>query len=693
MQGWPQLPGDVLAGFQQLFRDPLHLASAIDDLDTASQLLRQIFPDAMPEEVADWAAVLDDWKTTNERHFKRARLDLVNASLFRLPVSNRASVGDSYEKITQTSSVCVLEILAKKKQKAYKDETPDARAQRFETERKKYSRLLALLIQEAQLPVAQLVDTLDDPQAAWVHIFAARRANTLKNRYKSWKPFRDWLEIHRGYVFPRSVKDAVDYVQHRVDDGCGKTVPESFHIALTLLEQVGKVPEHERISMDELWKSHVKSWTAELCGEAPPRKSAEMYTVAMLLSLELLVMDVESSVFDRALAWVVLCMVWGAMRCDDVQAVIPGRMLLSNYGLKLVLGKSKTSGPDKRQKELCVHLLRTLSLTGCDWLKEGFEIWDAEPFNFKRDYLVMEPNRTFSGVKHKFLLPSRLSSLILRLLSKLGTPSRSRHSMWELNKTLLLLPDGLESHFTGHSPRNFLTSVAATIGFSKDQRAYLGRWSMGMAASEEYVRTSRQVVFSIQREVNRVLVEGGDVSYFEDEAIDRLCEKAGKDGANPATIRRRHAVFRDTVGKHCLGGAFPGFIISAADSDVLGNEDGDSATENIVLGNEDGDNATENIVPKQLEAASSSLQPVSKYFITVSRRAGLRRLHLVGCFVKPDRCCEVVFTNEVTLNEFDSVCRTCKRKMLAESGKDSQVESSSTASSSSTEGGCEDSPL
>ncbi|CAK9039790.1 unnamed protein product, partial [Durusdinium trenchii] len=180
---------------------------------------------------------------------------------------------------------------AKKRMKAHRDEAPDARTRRFEEERKKYSRLLAAVIQEARLPVARLVETLDDQASGWIHIFAARRANTLKNRYKAWKPFRDWLELHRGRVFPNSVKDTIDYVQHRVDDGCGRTVPESFHISLTLLEQVGKVPDCERISSDELWKSHVKSWTAELSEDAPPRKPAEMFTVAILVSLELVVVD------------------------------------------------------------------------------------------------------------------------------------------------------------------------------------------------------------------------------------------------------------------------------------------------------------------------------------------------------------------------------------------------------------------
>ncbi len=53
-----------------------------------------------------------------------------------------------------------------------------------------------------------------------------------------------------------------------------------------------------------------------------------------------------------------------------------------------------------------------------------------------------------------------------------------------------------------------MTSVAAVLGFSRDQRAYLGGWSMGMVASEEYVRMSRQVVTLIQKTVNEAIVSG-----------------------------------------------------------------------------------------------------------------------------------------------------------------------------------------
>ena len=382
----------------------------------------------------------------------------------------------------------------KKRQKIHRLEA-GSRAKRADVERKKYTSLLAQVIVDADLPVVALIRTLDDPQQGWVHLFGTRRCNTLKNRYKSWRPFAVWLELHFGRKFPVQLKDIIDYIQHRADEGCGKTIPESFHTSLTLIEQLGRGPEGERLSDEQLWLAHIKARTAELAADSPPVKPAEMYTIAMLLSLELVVAYVSQRLFSRALAWVVL-VIWGSMRW-----------------LRMVLGKSKTSGPDKIQKEVSVHVYRTVSLTGENWLGIGYRLWDDEPFNYRRDFLVMEPTADWTSAKRKFVTPSGLSSLISKLLSDLPVP-RKQGDMWVANTGGLLLPDGLETHFTEHSPRNFLTSVAAAIGFHKDQRAYLGRWAMGMVASEEYVRTSRQVVFTIQKAVNRSIVTGLDQEYF-----------------------------------------------------------------------------------------------------------------------------------------------------------------------------------
>ena len=67
-----------------------------------------------------------------------------------------------------------------------------------------------------------------------------------------------------------------------------------------MLEQLGRAPDSTKISDDSLWKGQIKSWTAELSEESPPRKPAEMYNVAMVIALELLVVEETETIFSRA---------------------------------------------------------------------------------------------------------------------------------------------------------------------------------------------------------------------------------------------------------------------------------------------------------------------------------------------------------------------------------------------------------
>jgi hypothetical protein len=103
------------------------------------------------------------------------------------------------------------------------------------------------------------------------------------------------------------------------------------------------------------------------------------------------------------------------------------------------------------------------------------------------------------------------------------------------------------------------------------------------------------------------------------------------------------------------------------------------------VGDNEADEATlEANIQDQKARAETADKALPKFFVTISRRTAFRRLQLTGCFVKPSNCTEVRMLDEVGNEDFDSICRACKRKMLAENGKDDSVESSSTAASSST---------
>ena len=66
--------------------------------------------------------------------------------------------------------------------------------------------------------------------------------------------------------------------------------------ALAVLEDVGRVPGGHKLSQDPSLRSIVRSMQEERQREAPPKKRASMYTAAVVIGLELLVVsDVQPS--------------------------------------------------------------------------------------------------------------------------------------------------------------------------------------------------------------------------------------------------------------------------------------------------------------------------------------------------------------------------------------------------------------
>ena len=77
---------------------------------------------------------------------------------------------------------------------------------------------------------------------------------------------------------------------------------------------------------------------------------------------------------------------------------------------------------------------------------------------------------------------------------------------------------------------------------------------------------------------------------------------------------------------------------------------------------------------------------LTKYFVTVSRRTGLRRLHAhFKCPVRSQRCLDAFDVTSIDETSFDVICRICKRRLQIEEGKHDSDSSSSTGDSSSTE--------
>ena len=74
----------------------------------------------------------------------------------------------------------------------------------------------------------------------------------------------------------------------------------------------------------------------------------------------------------------------------------------------------------------------------------------------------------------------------------------------------------------------------------------------------------------------------------------------------------------------------------------------------------------------------------TRYFISVSRKTGHRRLHINGpCHVKPHHCAVVHYTDKVDMQDLDSICKDCKQRLRAEREQAAADASSSETASSS----------
>ena len=108
---------------------------------------------------------------------------------------------------------------------------------------------------------------------------------------------------------------------------------------------------------------------------APAEVSASVFTVVVLLALELFVCREGCQIYLRALAFVQLMMIWCSVRSDDVQGLLPNTTSLGDSGLSIDLARSKTTGPDRRTRRVKGLVERSISRVG---LVEG--LWSAYTF-------------------------------------------------------------------------------------------------------------------------------------------------------------------------------------------------------------------------------------------------------------------------------------------------------------------------
>ena len=643
------------------FGELRHFDAAFDTADEAIGLLRTILPPSTSEEfLVSATESLMIWKAAHSSLVKRQRrlhLERVSETLLVTgePVPTKAA--HDFEDIIRNDPKVFLE-MAKGAQKRRGDSAlPRTRAEKEEKERRRYALELGTIIEEACLPVSLQIVELEKPETAWIRIWGSRRSKTLRNRFRAWSRFRAWMIATYGLVWPKNVTQVINVVEELIDFGCPVSFAGEFVAALTLLEQVGKVPESNRISNDPLLGEHLKSWKMTLTSSSGGRGPARPYTTAILIALELFTNNSDIEVYFRFVSWLVLLANWASLRVDDIQNIQPETVRLSTRGISFRLSRTKTSGPGRLHGAIHGFVARDISITGEDWMTYGILGLQRDDMKFPRDYLM-------PGFIPKVVEPPELANYFRMVLSRLTTP-RFHDGKWISNEQLPLVPETTNLFWTGHSARHFATQAAAAIGIGKERRDYLGRWAIGRVGSHAYLHTSRQVVEKVQQEILASLrAEGG---YNEDELLDDFKEFAEKQGLVGFRVRRRHKVLPLSKLEPCL-------MLAEDSDDSLADED--LCQRRL---------AAEG--PLVLEPQAVAVGDSPRYYITISRRNGFRRLHMSGaCPVQAWKCQEMEEVQDIKQAAFDAVCLNCKRKIQAQEGaEEADEDSDSVGDSSSTD--------
>ncbi len=644
------------------------IASLIYTEDEARDLIKNVLPSMGGFDLHLLTGSLMEWIERHEVGLRRRSKAMAQrASQPRLTRDEPAKdPGDIFEALLAENIELARSVYRSRHKRALQLDGASA-AGVEEAETRRWALSVAKLIKEAELPAVEIAQNTADPVATWIRLCGNRRARTLRSAARTWARFAEWLGLAFNEAWPTSVARLVDYMEERAQEGCGHTFPSSLLTALQLIETVGGVPRSERLGLSSSLINVARNLGKQLMTDALPKKTAPLFTVAMVLAAELLVVDGDACMVARVLAFFYLVMVWGALRTDDVLWLDRSRFILSEIGLRGVLLRTKTSGAGRRVRELPVFVIRTASLSGCDWLRVGTDLYYACSGDFPGVQCLCVPKKDGSGFTRKYLVASTLTGWMHWLVAQLMVPLRGRQGSW-VSGVRSLVPQEMVTRWTGHSARHCLPSWAAALGIDGERRAFIGRWRAGVEVDHNtYVLTARQVVHGVQEEVLKAFCTGRPRHYVEVELLDEMVKHAESRGIDGKEVVKSHMIWKRRDRTVALLQDYP-MIEDEAWNRWASEPGGDgSAAVPVVVAEEEAD--------------------VAPYWVSISRKTGFERLHKTnGCGIRPESVhrSEPVFT--IDSKVADKKCQLCWRpKQMEATVNDTSSESSSSTESETAE--------
>ncbi|CAE7027742.1 unnamed protein product [Symbiodinium natans] len=519
---------------------------------------------------------------------------------------------------------------------------------------------LVTLIQAAKLPVCDQANLSKDPEATISAAVGAARASTIRSRVREWRRARAYFLAVSSSPWPKHVGLVLDYLHEQRLEPCARSVPTAILKCLAFMEKAGGVPEQARFSTHTVVRNTVNQFVMELESGAPPKRKAPLLLVAMIASLELAVLDDALPLYTRGFAFYKLLKLWTACRSGDLTGLSPSSLVLSSDGLQGVLERTKTTGPGKRVRYLPIFVSRRAFLVSPDWLTVGFAIWQADSMAFARDYYLPLPTADFAGARKVMAEYPQVVAMTKALWRSLRLPCW-QDGKWSLSEALLFETLEPLRFWSEHSERNWLVSLLSMLDVPRDQRDFVGRWSVA-SASDEYVRTARQLVMRLQARAASALKQP-DEKELRCTGINELSAFLSEQGFEQAElVELRERLHLD--------------LSRLPDVDpVLGELNAAAMPPVSALGESAGAE----------RAVESGEDPAPAYFIAVVGKRRLRRLHRQGgCGTVPADLLEMLPLQSLKNAVYDLACKHCWPRGAKPGDSSSDTGSGDDSSSSSS---------
>ena len=309
-------------------------------------------------------------------------------------------------------------------------------------------------------PVLQKLEDSLDPARALEMLAGKTRAGTLKRYVVVYQRWRLWLQEAKLLHPPGRPVDLVDYLLARRDEPCGRSVPETIVKAIAWFEKVAEFRSDIRATEGRIvWATKDKIVEA-LSEGAPLTQRAPRYPTWILVKIERIVLAEDETPGIRIFAWAKLFKTWASLRWSDIQAIKPSELRLEEGRLSTILRRTKTSGPNRRIKELPVCVSEVAFFEDARWISVGFNLL-KDNASYKRDYLLPKLKADMATLDRKMASYADAVVATAAVLAKIGIPA--------------------------HSERSILPTALAILGVTDSEKDILGRWKP--EGSDTYVRS------------------------------------------------------------------------------------------------------------------------------------------------------------------------------------------------------------